>query len=158
MGHSAGAHIAAMLALDGRWLEQVDLAPKRDIAGLIGISGPYDFLPLRDGTLRVIFGGANDAATQPITHVLPGAPPAMLATGARDGIVDPDNSSRLADRLRAAGDRATVHVYAWVGHLSIVGAFALPLRFLAPILDDVDDFIANIVRDGHGAVAAEAVT
>ena len=58
MGHSAGAYIAAMLALDGRWLQKVDLAPDRDIAGLIGISGPYDFLPLSDGTLKTIFGGA----------------------------------------------------------------------------------------------------
>ncbi len=158
MGHSAGAYIAAMLALDGRWLQQVDLAPDRDIAGLIGISGPYDFLPLRDGTLKVIFGGANDTATQPISHVSAGAPPAMLVTGARDGIVDPDNSSRLADRLRAAGDQATVHTYAWVGHLSIIGAFALPLRFLAPVLHDVDDFIAKISQDSPGIVAAEAVT
>ena len=158
MGHSAGAYIAAMLALDGRWLQQVNLAPERDIAGLIGISGPYDFLPLRDGTLKVIFGGANDTATQPISHVSPGAPPAMLVTGARDGIVDPGNSSRLADRLRAAGDRATVHTYAWVGHLSIIGAFALPLRFLAPVLHDVDGFIAKIAQDSHGTVAAEAVT
>jgi acetyl esterase/lipase len=147
-----------MLALDGRWLQQVDLAPDRDIAGLIGISGPYDFLPLRDGTLKVIFGGANDTATQPISHVSAGAPPAMLVTGARDGIVDPDNSSRLADRLRAAGDQATVHTYAWVGHLSIIGAFALPLRFLAPVLHDVDDFIAKIAQDSPGIVTAEAVT
>ncbi len=33
MGHSAGAYIAAMLALDGRWLQNVGLAPDRDIAG-----------------------------------------------------------------------------------------------------------------------------
>ena len=45
-GHSAGAHIAAMLSIDARWLHQVGLAPGRDIAGLIGISGPYDYLPL----------------------------------------------------------------------------------------------------------------
>ena len=158
MGHSAGAYIAAMLALDRRWLKEVNLAPDRDIAGLIGISGPYDFLPLRNRTLQVIFGGANDAAIQPISHVSPGAPPAMLVTGARDGIVDPGNSSRLADRLRAAGNRATVHTYAWVGHLSIIGAFALPLRFLAPILDDVDGFIAKIAQDSHSSLAAEAMT
>jgi acetyl esterase/lipase len=143
MGHSAGAYIVAMLALDDRWLEKVDLAPDRDIAGLIGISGPYDFLPLHDGTLKVIFGGANDPATQPISYVLPGAPPALLVTGARDDTVDPGNSSRLAARLRSAGDNATVVDYAWVGHLGIIGAFALPLRFLAPVLRDVDAFITQ---------------
>ena len=40
-----------MLALDPQWLDGVGLNAARDIAGLIGISGPYDFLPLRDPTL-----------------------------------------------------------------------------------------------------------
>jgi acetyl esterase/lipase len=157
MGHSAGGYIAAMLALDGRWLDQVNLAP-RDIAGLIGISGPYDFLPLHDETLKVIFGGANEAATQPIAHVSAGAPPALLVTGARDSIVDPGNASRLAARLREAGDEATVKTYPWVGHLSIIGAFSLPLRFLAPVLRDVDAFMAKTMQQRHSPQHVEGVT
>jgi acetyl esterase/lipase len=157
MGHSAGAYIAAMLALDDRWLQKVDLAPERDIAGLIGISGPYDFLPLT-GTLRTIFGGANVPATQPISHVSAGAPPALLVTGERDGMVEPSNSSRLAARLHAAGDDATVLTYPWVGHLTIIGAFARPLRFLAPVLHDVDAFIAKTVQGTHGAQHAGAAS
>lgn len=144
MGHSAGAYIAAMLALDSRWLDAVGITPDRDIAGLIGISGPYDFLPLRSGTLRTIFGG-NDPATQPISHVSSGAPPALLLTGATDGIVDPGNSLRLAARLQAAGDAVTLHRYRWVGHLSIIGTFSPLLGFLAPLRRDVDAFIASTV-------------
>lgn len=144
MGHSAGAYIAAMVALDPRWLETAGISPDRDIAGLIGISGPYDFLPLRQGTLRTIFG-SNDPATQPISHVSSGAPPALLLTGAKDGIVDPGNSSRLAARLQAAGDAVTLWSYRWVGHLSIIGTFSPLLRFLAPVERDVDAFIAKTV-------------
>src|SRR5580700_3300246 len=59
MGHSAGAYIAAMLAIDATWLRKVGLVPGRDILGLIGVSGPYDFLPLNDKILEIIFGGAN---------------------------------------------------------------------------------------------------
>jgi acetyl esterase/lipase len=158
MGHSAGAYIAAMLALDGRWLQKVGLAPDRDIAGLIGISGPYDFLPLRDGTLKTIFGGANEPATQPISHVSPGAPPALLVTGARDGTVDPGNSSRLAARLHAAGDDATAVTHAWVGHLSILGAFVMPLRFLVPVLRDIDTFVAKAVGQRRGTRPAETAS
>lgn len=143
MGHSAGAYIAAMLALDGRWLHRVGLSPGLDIAGLVGISGPYDFLPLRDATLKTIFGGANDATTQPIAHVTAGAPPALLVTGAKDGTVDPGNAARLGSRLRAVGDKATVLTYPWIGHLGIIGAFAVPLRFLAPVLKDVDAFVSS---------------
>ncbi len=156
MGHSAGAYIAAMLALDGRWLKAVNMTPDRDITGLIGISGPYDFLPLRSETLRTIFGSANDAMTQPIAHVSPGAPPALLATGSDDQIVDPGNSARLAARLQAAGDAATVLTYPRVGHLGIIGAFAWPLRFLAPVLSDVDAFAKRAELSSH-AKLAEAV-
>ncbi len=145
MGHSAGAYLAAMLALDGRWLQHVNLMPNRDLIGMIGISGPYDFLPLRDAALKEIFGGPNNPATQPISHVTRGAPPAFLATGKRDETVDPGNAGRLASRLAAAGDRAIVKTYPWVGHLSILGAFAQPLRFLAPILHDVDTFMASVI-------------
>ncbi|MFZ0527504.1 MAG: alpha/beta hydrolase [Xanthobacteraceae bacterium] len=144
MGHSAGAYIAAMLALDPRWLEAAGISPDRDIAGLIGISGPYDFLPLRQGTLRTIFGG-NDPATQPISHVSSGAPPVLLLTGAKDGIVDPGNASRLAVRLQAAGDAVTLRTYRWVGHLSVIGTFSPLLRFLAPVERDVDAFIVKTV-------------
>ena len=143
MGHSAGAYIAAMLALDGRWLGEVGLTPGRDIAGLIGISGPYDILPLHDGTLKEIFGG-NDPATQPISHVSAGAPPSLLLTGRRDDIVDPGNTARLAARLEAAGDAVTVRTYSWVGHLAIIGAFAPALRLLAPVADHVAGFVARV--------------
>lgn len=145
MGHSAGAHIAAMLTIDPRWLRAVGMSPRRDIAGLIGLSGPYDFLPLRDDTLKIIFGGATRADTQPINHVSGGEPLALLATGGGDTVVDPGNSQRLADKLHAAGSRADVIVYPHRGHLETIGAFAATLRFLAPVLNDVDAFITRIV-------------
>jgi acetyl esterase/lipase len=141
MGHSAGAYIAAMLAIDPRWLKAAGVSAHRDIAGLVGLSGPYDFLPLRDRTLKVIFGGATRADTQPINYVTGGEPPALLATGGGDTIVDPGNSRRLADKLRTAGDRAEVIMYPHRGHLETIGAFAPSLQFLAPVLNDVDSFI-----------------
>jgi acetyl esterase/lipase len=145
-GHSAGAHIAAMLAIDGRWLDKVGLRPGRDIAGLIGIAGPYDYMPLRDETLKVIFGGADRPETQPIFHVSPGAPPALLITGGRDRLVEPGNSTRLAAQLVAAGNSAKVLIYRRVGHYVIIAALAPVLRFLVPVLRDVDVFIADTLQ------------
>ena len=43
-GHSSGAHLAALLALDPRYLEAVGLA-RSIIVGVVGISGPYDLEP-----------------------------------------------------------------------------------------------------------------
>jgi acetyl esterase/lipase len=156
MGHSAGAYIAAMLALDARWLGEVKLVPQHDIAGLIGVSGPYDILPLRDPTLVTIFGGANVTATQPIFHVSSHAPPALLVTGAKDDTVDPGNSTRLAARLRAAGNDARAVTYPRVGHFTIIGAFAWPLRFLAPVLRDTDAFIRTTVARATSHTRATA--
>lgn len=148
-GHSAGAHIAAMLAIDSRWLQKVDLAPGRDIAGLIGLSGPYDYMPLRNDVLEVIFGGADRPETQPIFHVSPGAPPALLMTGSNDRLVEPGNATRLAARLRAAGNAATVLTYRRVGHYLIIAALAPLLRWLVPVLRDVDAFIADTVMQSR---------
>ena len=150
-GHSAGAHIAAMLAIDARWLREVGLEPRRDIAGLIGLAGPYDFMPLHDATLAVIFGGADRPETQPIFHVTPGAPPALLLTGGKDWLVEPGNATRLAARLSAAGNVATVRTYRRVGHFTIVAALAPLLRLFVPVLRDTEAFIASVLQEQRQA-------
>jgi acetyl esterase/lipase len=138
-GHSAGAYIAAMLALDRRWLGGAGCAPVTAVAGL---AGPYDFLPLTDPVLKVIFGPEPvSPATQPVTHVASGAPPMLLATGTGDRTVRPRNSVVLTERLRAVGGAAELIEYPNLGHVQIVAALAAPLRFLAPVLDDVDAFL-----------------
>ena len=145
MGHSAGAHIAAMLVTDAHWLQQVALSP-RDVSGLIGISGPYDFMPLRSPSLATIFGGMDRPETQPIFHVTPGVPPALLLTGGKDPLVEPGNSIRFAARLRQAGNEAAVRIYPHIGHFFIVAALAPFGRLLAPVMRDVDAFITERVQ------------
>jgi acetyl esterase/lipase len=142
MGHSAGAHIAAMLALDPQWLAAEDLDPAQDIAGLIGLSGPYDFLPLQSENLVAVFRGNNRPETQPVNFVTPSAPPAFLATGNKDEIVLPRNSDRLAERLAQSNVKAKHAVYEGRGHFGTIAAFVGPLHFLAPALEDTVGFIA----------------
>jgi len=89
------------------------------------------------------FGGADRAETQPIFRVGPGAPPALLLTGDRDDVVGAGNSTRLAERLRAAGNEATAVIYPRVGHYIIVAALAPFLRFRVPVLRDAEAFIAR---------------
>jgi predicted esterase len=131
-----------MLTLDKSFLERVGLDPDRDIAGMIGLSGPYDFLPLHDPDLVPIFAPAGDLAlTQPITHARAGAPPVLLLTGTGDTVVYPRNSLRLAARIEALGGRATVRPYSGVGHMTIVGALSGLLSWMAPVLDDCVAFM-----------------
>lgn len=141
-GHSAGAYNAVSLATDRRWLGEVKLEPKADLAGVIGIAGPYDFLPLTDEYLKIIFGPEGERPkTQPIHYVGGDEPPLLLLRPERDDVVDPGNSSRLAKRVKEAGGKATVVTYSRVGHLSIVGTFSPLLSFLAPARDDLVKFV-----------------
>lgn len=141
MGHSAGAHIAAMLSLDDRYLGGEALSP-RDLSGLVGLAGPYDFLPLRDPVLKTIFAPEETIArTQPITFARAGAPPAFLATGADDTTVNPRNTANLAAKLRASGVSVREKRYEGLNHYTIIGALGEPLRSRHPVFDDVIAFL-----------------
>ncbi len=147
MGHSAGAYIAAMLALDPQWLRAQGMAP-RDLSGLIGLAGPYDFLPITDPVLQTIFGPPDQlASTQPINFAAPGAPPAFLAAGTKDTTVYPRNSIRLAAKLDAAGDAVTLRLYKGLDHKLLIGALSpLVTPFVsgaAPVLGDCLAFIRH---------------
>lgn len=140
IGHSAGAHIAAMLSLDARFLsaEGVDV---EDLQGLVGLAGPYDFLPIKDPVVKEVFAVDDLEATQPITHVSEQAPRALFLTGADDETVLPRNSKRLGKAIEAAGGDSDVKVYERIGHVSIILALASPFHWLAPTLDDIAMFI-----------------
>lgn len=76
-GHSAGAYNAAMLALDPHWRRR----DREGAKGLIGLAGPYDFLPLEGSIAEETFGAvAHLESTQPICYVTPDDPSAFLAT------------------------------------------------------------------------------
>lgn len=142
MGHSAGAQIATLLSLDATWLGAVGVDPARDVAGTIGLAGPYDFLPLKTPTLRAIFGPeAVWPRSQPINFVTAQAPPMLLAAPRRDSSVDPGNTARLAARLRDKGVRVVERSYRFAGHRTLMGAFAAPLTMLAPVRADVLRFV-----------------
>jgi acetyl esterase/lipase len=142
MGHSAGAQIATLLTLDPEWLGSVGLDPDRVLAACIGLAGPYDFLPLHDPVLEAIFAPAGDLRrTQPIHYARGDAPPLFLAAGTADTTVLPRNARRLAEAVRADGGVVEERLYPGIGHATLIGAFAGPLRWLAPVLSDVTGFL-----------------
>jgi acetyl esterase/lipase len=146
MGHSAGGQIATLLALDPTYLGSVDLSP-RAVCGVIGLAGPYDFLPLESAELKTIFGPeAEQSRSQPINYVSPQAPPMLLLAGRDDTTVDPGNTVRLAAKLRAAGVSVQDELYPGIGHKTLIAAFARPLGFLAPAREAAVRFV-----DAHEA-------
>ncbi|MDX1380004.1 MAG: alpha/beta hydrolase [Xanthomonadales bacterium] len=138
-GHSAGAHLAALLALDPSYLDAHGIDADA-LPGWIGLSGPYDFLPL-SGYLADVFPKDTRPASQPVNFAHSGAPPALLIHGADDGTVEPRNSRSLAAALEAAGVPVTLRIYEDAGHARTVAALAPPLDFLAESLQDIERFI-----------------
>lgn len=144
MGHSAGGYNAAMLALDPRWLERAGHGPA-ELAGWIGLAGPYDFFPTDNPQARPVFFHPDyPARAQPIEFGATRAVPTFLGAPTDDPVVSPTRSTQaLAARLRAAGTPVTLRGYDRASHASLIGAFAPPLRWVAPVLDDVMGFIAD---------------
>jgi len=140
MGHSAGAHIALMLAVNTPYLAAAGVE-RMKLRGVIGLSGPYDFLPLTSRTLQEIFGGPSRPETQPITFARAPLPPALFIHGTADTVVKPGNSERLAAAWRAAGAPVELKLYPDVDHIDVVGAHAALLRARAPTLADVTAYI-----------------
>lgn len=142
MGHSAGAYNAAMLALDARWLAATGHSP-HELAGFIGLAGPYDFLPIINPDVQPVFFHPDyPSDTQALAFASAAAPRSFLAAPQTDSLVNPQrNTVGLAARLAAAGVPVTTVLYPWVNHLTLAGAFGRPLRWLAPVLDDVVSFV-----------------
>ncbi|MES2973174.1 MAG: alpha/beta hydrolase [Pseudomonadota bacterium] len=138
MGHSAGAYNAAMMALDPRWLG----ARRERLAGFIGLAGPYDFLPIENPDTQRAFSWPNTPReSQPVGYVSAKAPRTLLIAANSDNLVNPlRNTVGLANRLKAAGVDTTLRRYDNVNHVTLIGAMAGPLRFLAPVRNDVLSF------------------
>ncbi len=147
LGHSAGAHIAALLALDASYLGARSIGPGV-FSGVIGISGPYDFLPLDGDDLRDMFGPPERYPdSQPVNFANPSVPPMLLLHGREDRTVGARNSKRLATRLREHGADVRTVYYHGLGHIETIAAFAPPLRRRRPVLDDVVTFVRDRSRD-----------
>jgi acetyl esterase/lipase len=139
-GHSAGAHTAAMLAADTRFLERAGVDPKA-VRGLIGLSGPYHLTP-DTSALRDMFGGAygpND--WRPTAFASARVPPTLLIHGTDDSIVWASHSERFAELLRAADVPVTLRLLTGRSHADTVAGLSRPARSRAPTLAEIREFI-----------------
>jgi len=143
MGHSAGAHMAAMLALDHRYLTRAGADPQR-IIGFIGLSGPYDLTP-NTATLHDIFRAPfTPHDWQVLAYVSPQAPPALLLHGRQDQLVWASNTEKLAAALRSQGVHVDTMIYEGRGHIDTLAALSLPARTRAPVLREIADFMRSL--------------
>jgi acetyl esterase/lipase len=144
-GHSAGAHMAAMLAYDTARLERAGI-PRAAIRGCIGLSGPYVLNP-NDATLNAIFAAPYTRTDwQPYELARSGAPPALLLQGETDTVVDAGHARKFAEKLSGLGVTVTLRLYPGRGHRDTVAAFAAPAPDKLPVLAEIAAFVAATTR------------
>lgn len=147
-GHSAGAHTAALLALDRGYLDRLDASLPRPVA-LIGLSGPYAFDPTTWPSTQDVFAPAANApdTARPVTFASNEAPPTLLMHGLDDETVRLFNMRELAAALTKAGVPVEALELKGLGHFGVVQAMARGFRWRAPVLERMVAFIEKYARE-----------
>jgi len=101
-GHSAGAHLASLLATDASYLKAEGLRLS-DIQGVVAISGGYRILPIR----KEVFGDAETMKNaSPFSHLTGGHPPFLISYGDGDTPERHALSKEFRDALQKVGGKA----------------------------------------------------
>ena len=145
-GHSAGAHIGALLAADPSYLAAEGKTPQQVIRAFAGLAGPYAFTP-ETPYLKAIFGPPERFDQMQVPTFITGRePPMLLQYGLMDTDVGAINHQRLADAVMAKGGWVRIATYPQVGHIGLIRAFSW-LSPNAPVLLDM----LNFFRAPHSA-------
>ena len=138
MGHSAGAHLAAMLSDDESLLGN----GSRQITGFIGLAGPYDFYPFTGQYMYDLFSADNDYyASQPIHYINGNEPPHLLIQGKNDTSVFPHNAINMAEKLKRMQVEHELVLFDKMRHVSIILSLARPFRKKSKVLKHIVNFI-----------------
>lgn len=111
-GHSAGGHLASLVALDESFLRKHNASP-RSLAGVVSFSGLYDLAPKwsvsndqRVATEKTF--GSTPAVLKrasPVTHARGDAPPFLILSGQSDFPGFPLDARKFFDALARAGHK-----------------------------------------------------
>jgi acetyl esterase/lipase len=140
MGHSAGAYNTVMMATDARYLAAHGMS-QRDITGVIGAAGPYEFTP-KEKKFREVFNNMKDYTPMHVSTFVKGTePPMLLLHGEADDTVFMMNTEQLAAHIRAKGGAVEMRTYPKIGHIKIVGALTEHWKDAAPVTQDINAFM-----------------
>ncbi len=144
-GHSAGAHIASLLIADEKYLKPYDMHPDKDLAGFIGISGGYDFIPEKEFR-KVVFANEVGNNYQDISaaHFISGdEPPILLLHGEKDDVVTIQQSHKFEDKIKSKGGKVILKTYKNADHLNIMSSLTWLGSEDVPIFTDMREFMQS---------------
>lgn len=117
-GHSAGAHLVALLATNADYLKEEKLSPA-NIKGVIPISGVFDITP---GRLADVFGTDPEAlrSASPIRHLTGKQPPFLLIYAEKDYKQFDEYAQKMEQALKKQGTEASSLMVKDRTHITII--------------------------------------
>lgn len=147
-GHSAGAHIGALMTADERYLQTHHLTTK-SIKAFAGLAGPYDFVPYEEN-YKDMFGPPENYPQMQVTTFIEGdEPPMLLLWGADDDLVGRRNLDLLVARIEARQGVVETKIYPNMGHVDILSGMVWFLKSKGPVVTDVVDFFRKVSAAEH---------
>ena len=144
MGHSAGAHIAALLNYDDKYLAAEGMK-KTDIKAFVGLAGPYNFTP-EEEKYKKIFGPPENYPNMQVSNFVDGnEAPALLLNGDDDDIVALYNTEKLVAAINAKNGEVESKVFKGIGHISLIAAFS-EIKSNEDITSTVSNYLAKILK------------
>lgn len=141
-GHSAGAHIGALIAADEQYLKAQGES-RSIIKSFAGMAGPYAFTP-DEPDLEDMFGPpARYPQMQVPTFVDGQEPPMLLLYGADDKTVGKFNLDRLQAAIEKKGGCVQSKVYPGLDHAWLVGSLSWLGVGKPDVLGDMTDFFKD---------------
>jgi acetyl esterase/lipase len=154
LGHSAGAHLAALMACTGNdkrfspdpqaalrvqaavcWATPADLDRDRGHWPATSMMYNADSAPLWGFFTNKRYDGEFARMASPTSYVHAGVPPMLIVHGQKDELVPPGQASAFAESLKKAGIRITLRLVPDRGHdVMNAESIAEGIRFFSGIL------------------------
>lgn len=143
VGHSAGAHIGALVTADPRYLADEGKDRSIVIHDFAGLAGPYAFTP-DEPDLEDMFGPPQNYPNMQITTFIDGTqPPMLLLYGNKDTAVKPANLEKLEQRIKQRGGCVRSQIYSDANHTDLVGALTWWNLKALPVVDHIVRFFLS---------------
>lgn len=118
MGHSAGAHIACLVAMDSQYSARHGFSLNA-IKGVVGLSGIYTFRPEASAFFCNVFQARSESGflgVKPVEFLAQGGVPLYLLHGRKDQTVACRSAERMYKNAMLVGHPVKLKVYESYGH------------------------------------------
>ncbi|MBU0858982.1 MAG: alpha/beta hydrolase [Alphaproteobacteria bacterium] len=140
-GHSSGAHMAALVATDPRYLAAQGKDINTVIRSFVGLAGPYAFIP-HEPDLQVMFGPPENYPQMQVPTFINGTqPPMLLLWGADDIHVGQFNMDKLSAAIDERGGCVRTKIYPGVDHVWLLARLSWLRLNNQSVLPDWLEFI-----------------